>query len=605
MSPADCQTTASTAGRAHTLRYWGLYLAKAAALMGVLFVIGRFSPSLPPAGVALLWVAVSGASALGLAYQVVVRKTLKQAQYREGGWRARLNNGRVFSLVVSFVLSAACVASLIFEVAKWGLPQWCLIIASVPVFLLVSVLVRRLLHEEYEPAFLTSHVAQLSGIVVWVLLCGAFLVMTIVQPSETYTSASEAFQSAPQPFADAPSALMREAGDLTALTDGLTSYAMAQTAQVSYVWYLVWRVIMGATTLFAVASLLSLSLLSWPDLKRVFLPLEAAKDPDASRRPVARYVVVAVALPILLFAAFLVADHVVAQAAQTEEYSAAESFVRGQAGLAADLIDGTYYEHEAVAELTQQMGERSSELSAEAKEALVPTINAVYDAQLNNVDAYLDWYYSLPGDYERLATMVTGTVEDYVSDQFASIIGEGVDDTELVNQIEYFSAQACELEADFRDELASYRLDDVPEWLLDVQDTTDSASLLKTLEPTQKLVDAGTRIGVSVGAGATVGIVSKQLVKKAVDKPFFKQLVKKITEKIASKGVGTAIGGALGTVVGGPVGTAVGVAASAAIGVGADYGLLKLDEYLNRDQFRQEIVDIIEEQRAETLAIVQ
>ena len=83
MSPADCQTTASTAGRAHTLRYWGLYLAKAAALMGVLFVIGRFSPSLPPAGVALLWVAVSGASALGLAYQVVVRKTLKQAQYRE------------------------------------------------------------------------------------------------------------------------------------------------------------------------------------------------------------------------------------------------------------------------------------------------------------------------------------------------------------------------------------------------------------------------------------------------------------------------------------------------------------------------------------------
>ena len=48
----------------------------------------------------------------------------------------------------------------------------------------------------------------------------------------------------------------------------------------------------------------------------------------------------------------------------------------------------------------------------------------------------------------------------------------------------------------------------------------------------------------------------------------------------------------------------VGVAAGTAAAVGVDYAILMADEYLNRDEYRQQIVDSIEEQRRETLELV-
>ena len=73
---------------------------------------------------------------------------------------------------------------------------------------------------------------------------------------------------------------------------------------------------------------------------------------------------------------------------------------------------------------------------------------------------------------------------------------------------------------------------------------------------------------------------------------------------LSSRGVGAAVGGALGTVAG-PAGTAAGAVVGTAAGFGVDFGLLKLDEFMNREQYRQEIVDTIEEGRTEMLALVE
>ena len=87
-------------------------------------------------------------------------------------------------------------------------------------------------------------------------------------------------------------------------------------------------------------------------------------------------------------------------------------------------------------------------------------------------------------------------------------------------------------------------------------------------------------------------------------KEFFSEIVGRISSALASRAIGGGAGAAAGSVVPG-IGTIAGFVAGTAIGVGADYGMLKLDEVQNRETYKQEIIDTIEEQRTETLALVQ
>lgn len=373
-------TAFSTLLERPSVRRWGSFAIKAVILLGVLLLIGRTAPLMPPACVAVLWAAASAVSALGVAYQVVIRKTLWRHKYQAGGALARLNEGRALSLVVGFALSAVCVAAFV--------------------------------------------------------------------------------------------------------------------------------------------------------------------------------------------------------------------------------LDGKYYDYQAVEALIEETRQKSETLTAEAREVLVPLINESYDARLANVDSYLDWYYSLPADYERLAHMITGSVEDFVAEQFEAKIEEGIDDSAIAEELSSFSAQVEQLEADAMEKLESYELSGVPTWLIETKDALEADFLSEPLEPTHKLTDAGVRLGVSAAGGVAAGVLAKQLVTKIVEKQFFKTFVSKIAGAVGSRAAGGAVGGVVGSLVG-PVGTVVGIVTGTTIGVGVDYLLLNIDEAQNRESYKAEMVEAIEEERAAMLALVQ
>ncbi len=636
------------------------YLVKAAVLVGLLYAFGRYAGMLPPAGVAAVWAVLSAVSSLGLAYRHVVRKTIKQQGcYEAGGELARINNGRFFCLVGSFALSAVFIAGFVLEAPAWEASEWVLVAAAVPVYPLVFLPVYRLMRRQLRPAHRISGAVGWSVWIAGALLCAAYLALCLAQPAATFESAAAAFDSVAQPFADSPSALMREAGVLAAFSDGLAAYGASKAAEVSGAGYLAIKVALNASAFFGVANLLGLCMLGWFELKRVFLPLEAgpasdagadmgadasvvsgasatapapapvplpaADAPDAGPGPVepAPAVVPApapapaplraavatfVALPIMLAAAFLVADAMVARAAQTQEYTAAERFVRDQMGLAVFVLDGHYYDQAAVEALLEEARVASAALSEEAEATLVPLINASFDARLANVDAYLDWYYSLPADYERLVTMVTGTVEDFMRDQFTANIEAGIDDTALEDALRDLAERAAALEEDTASRLAEFEIAGVPEWLLMEKVPLGPDFMSGALEPSARILSAGERLGLGAGTGIVTGAaakhVAKNLATKVVEKQFFKEFVKKVAGKLGGRAVSAAVGGAVGT-IGGPLGTVVGAAVGTAAGVGIDYGMVKLDEWQNRESYREEIVQLIEEERSEMLAAVQ
>lgn len=602
--------------RSRAVRFGALYLVKAAALVGLLFVLGRCVGSLPAGAVAAVWAVLSAVSALGPTYRSVVNRTIKQRTYEGGGYLARRNNKRVLRILAAFAVSAACVAGLVFEAPRWGVPEWCLVAAAVPVYLLVFLFARRFVDREYRPAFRTSKAIGLSTVLTGLLLCVAYLALCLAQPAASFDSAAAAFDAAARPFEASPSALMREAGTFVALSDGLVAYGASKAAEISNAGYLTIEVVLSASAFFGVANLLGLCSLGWSELRRVFLPLEApvpaqiadsaqAVDPaPAKPAPLLSAVASFVVLPVLLATAFLVADAVVARAEQTEEFTAVERFVRDQVGLAVFVLDGRYYDQAETEALLEETRVASESLSEEAAETLVPLINASFDARLANVDAYLDWYYSLPGDYERLVTMVTGTVEDFMREQFVANIEASIDDSALEDALQGYAERATALREETAERLEQLEITGLPAWLFTEAVPLGDAFASDVLASSEGILSAGERWGVSVGAAAGTGFVAKHLAEKAVAKPFFQKFVSKVAGKIGSRAVSTAVGAAAGTIAG-PLGTAVGAVAGTAVGLGIDYGMVKFDEWQNRESYKEEIVQLIEEERSEMLAAVQ
>ena len=563
-------------------RRWAEYAVKAVVLFILLLALSQFAPTMPPVGVAVCWAALSIVAAIGLTYHVVIRKVLRQYMLKSGELAAGINGGRVFCLIATFIGAAVLLAGLMFESPKWGVVEWLVAAAAVPLYLVVYELMSRLLAKQMEQPFVKSRAILASGVIVGVLLCGVYVALCCTAPVPSFASVTEAYLAAPQPFADSPSALLAEIGKLVAVVDGAVAYGQSVAGTVSFTGYLAWKIAISASVFFGIASLLGVCVLELRELKLVFLPIEAAAGSAADVQPVKRFVVLACVLPILLVAGFLFAEHQASKAVQTEEYTAIEQIVRDNVGLVAYVLDGKFYDQQEVEALEAHAHELSAELAAEREATLTPLINAAYDRRVENVDAYLDWYYS--------------TVEDGMREQLTQRLNEGVDSTELEEKFNYYLEQSAALQEDLMDELHKHEVHAIPEWLIVETTPLEEDFFSEPLAPTQQFLDASQRMGLSAGVGVITGVIAKKAAQKVLGKPFFKKIVAGLLEKLAFRGL-LAEGG---TAIAPGVGTVIGIAAGSAV----DFLFLKADEAMNRESYHDEIVAAIEESRQEMLEAV-
>ena len=674
---------AASVDKSHSLPFcWWHYAIKAAAVVALLFLFSRVAAWAPGWCVAVVWAACSVLLAAGITYHAVVKKTINQAALHAGGMLGRINGGRTFRLIAAFIVSAVGVAGLLVASVGWDAWQWGLAVAAVPLFLLVYILVDKVVGKEAALLFRASLDVRASACITGVLLCAVSLALLAVQPTPEATSATEAFLSAESPFASSPSTIMSEAGLAVSYADALSTYGLSRLGELSAFGRYFAQTLLLVSSLFGLAGLLGTCALNLHELKRVFLPLETI---GAGQEAVARAsrgtgapqpvllkapIVAAVAAPLILVGAFAASDSALAQMKATDELTPTENLVREAFGTTAYVLDNKYYDQQQVQTLMEETAVRSAALSEDARNDLVPRINAIFDARAANVDSYLDWYYSLGADYERLGKLITGTIESFVADQLTESLEAGVDDSDFVSTLQSYVDQAAAISAEYEEGLANSELIGIPEWLLTSTEAITADFLSGPIEPTQRLLDAGERFGISATVGGVGGVaagvatskavggaaekaatsagekaaasaassagekaaasvagdaaekaagkqaakaaekavtknIGSKIVEKAAGKAFFKAIVSRIGSMIGSRGVGAAVGGAAGTLVGPGVGTAVGIAAGAAIGVGVDYGLLMLDEAQNRESYKAEIVEAIEEERAEALAQIE
>lgn len=234
-----------------------------------------------------------------------------------------------------------------------------------------------------------------------------------------------------------------------------------------------------------------------------------------------------------------------------------------------------------------------------------------------NVDPFLDWYFSLSAEYARLVALSLGNADDHISQKMEEMLAEGDPFRDLQTALDTAIAESGALRAEYvraaTQIIVSNRVEIAPGEEVEIVREGELADILITpelgplIDVSKNAMDKTAIRGVAGAAsGAAVAAVTGKVAAKGIIKVLGKVAVGKIAGGTGGATAGALVGGAIGSVV--PiVGTAFGAVVGGAIGgivmgVAVDAGLLALDDALNRDDIRNEILAAIEATRLETLA---
>ena len=251
------------------------------------------------------------------------------------------------------------------------------------------------------------------------------------------------------------------------------------------------------------------------------------------------------------------------------------------------------------------------------------TATAGFDGMRSNVPTFLDWYYSLSAEYLRTANLLIGSGEEYLLGQLKSHLERGSPfgavDTALAYMVAnpvlndaYLLARAREIEACEDSLLPS----DSTNFVIAL--TAGDALRGPVLHLDSAMYNARLSAAGLLGApaGVVAGVIIVKIGSKVIAGTVFKMaagaLIKIAGSKALTLGGGILVGAGTGG-AGGSVVPGIGMTAGAVVGgivggiaamVGVDYGLLKLDEAVSREEFSIEIIGAINESEAEFLALV-
>ena len=539
------------------------------------------------------------------AYVFFATKLHNRSLLSETGFFAKATRGKAIRIFVSFVLSLVAMVGLLFSVVRWGQAEWAIALVGAAACPFVFMLANKISAHEFKLAFEKTGTLVLGGVLLTLAIGVASAVVFANTPAPQFNSVFESFLANKNPFGESSSVLLADAGLLTTYTDTVLTCLLSHVADASWSGYVSAQVLLTVFSIGGFVNLLCACMM--PDcVCELFLPLADVDEPEErlqQRKPQAGLIVLTIVLAVVPLAAGLGAEAKAAEIESIEGVSQGKQFVQDQIGVAVYMIDGKTYDQEAVEMVLTDMAGESSELTNRVQNTLVPLINASFDKRIQNIDNYLDWYYSLSTDYERVIRTFTGSLEEGLKDQLAASLAEGIDDSELNDEMQTCTELAAKLQEELEARLAACEVTTVPDWLQKPAEF-DPKRIAEIKQPSEKLMEDNQRIIASVGGGAVGGYITKKVFDRVVGKEAKEAIAKMVTTLARSLGVKTAssaIGGAAGSVA--PVvGNAAGFVAGAAIGTGIDYALLKADETQNRQAYHDEIAESIEQQRAETLA---
>jgi hypothetical protein len=273
-----------------------------------------------------------------------------------------------------------------------------------------------------------------------------------------------------------------------------------------------------------------------------------------------------------------------------------------------------------LADLSGALGGRLKSIRTDALVAADAEIDAALDAFFvkaeQSVDAYLDWYFSVVGEYQRLAAAATG---DFGALMVAELDQRLFGDTGFEPWLQGVYA---DLDADAEQRIGQLA-DEVGWELRSAAETSDCAFELiagtGSADGSQALLGfsrdarrAGTAAAVAATAAVTTKLLSKQVAGAVASKLATKkgvQTAAALAGKAAAKKGGSSLASAMASGLGtagfcalsGPWAVLCGIGVGVATWLAVDKAMVEVDEARFRNEMRADLMAALEEQR-QTLA---
>ncbi|GAA8560756.1 hypothetical protein KYTH28_05570 [Helicobacter pylori] len=217
-----------------------------------------------------------------------------------------------------------------------------------------------------------------------------------------------------------------------------------------------------------------------------------------------------------------------------------------------------------------------SDLLSSSKDKMYSKVDAqidnLFDPIENNVDKFLDWHYSLKGNYSELALFVAKKLGLSVEDALFNKLQEKLLGADYKQRLKTMTDNISDA---FISLLHQHKKDTEKIATQGVADISQVVESLKNIDDRTER-DLKLKMGFAAAIGATAGVGAGALMKRLAPK-----LVEKLGTKLGAKFLakfGIAVGGVLST-------------------LGTDAAFNYIDEWLHRDDFKKEILNNINEMK--------
>jgi hypothetical protein len=599
-----------------------LSFLKGFLVVASLAAILRLAGEVPFVGIFLLVCLLSLPLALVQSYRTSINSSIRALAFNPGGIIAGFLGRRFFKNVLYAGAAFVLAFSLLLNLASLALNEWVYAILAWPVFLVVFALFRRTIKKEV-PAWLLNPYALLGA-----LRIAPFLMILIYFPGIWYGGnvtlhlTPEAARLAETvPFANTDSQFLNRISDLMVAIEGYRDFAFGKIFKLNpWAWFGLTFVI-SWTFFYALSSLFVFVLIPKGELRRAWArPLQNGEiSPPSFKRALFQIAVPFLGVFVLFFCLAVRAELV---AMMSREDIAREICLRAEnfrVRIGDELFDGEI--------VTAAIRHRKlyENLTKENKKKLLREIDRVFDGYKNNVDNYLDWYYSLQGDYARVGTMLVGEAETFMSDSLTTMLAQNINQEGVTTVLRELNQIMDGEKKSFEEIKEAYRIpcgvDSLPFLDAPKAQMNFSPQAFNRLTIPPDLFKLKIRLAVSGAVGLTGGILAgigvKKVVMKIAQNVFFKSAAKTLVG-VASKRAASVVGagvvaGATGAAIGTGVAAGPGTAAGAVLGFGTgvlgaivtDYLLLKVEEVLSRDNFRVSLISMLEIQRKEMVRAIE
>ncbi len=593
------------------------YLALSASWLGFAYYAGRLIPHQQ------LWFALLVTFSFGLPiyfaaiYAVTIQRIYLSSQFQKLGILHWLFTRRILAYIWWMLWSVIFAFLLLFYLGAAEKQEWVIFFATIPAFAVIYTIFFPIAAREYKPYIAVHKSLSWSRRITALVMAVCFVAfVNHSDPNRQYASLTEAVAMESQKLDGATnSILILETNRLLGFIEGLKRYALSSLHSFNDTLYL--GLVFLGSLLFFYNVVLGISSFMVPlaEYRRVFTAIQDTDQPPpipplawALTSAITTFFILFIYVPSTVYIdAWLRSNPETIQEVHTSQQTVIQTV---------EMIGNEYYKPGTAEQIEQAYLDSLSRLESSIGK-LKETSDAGFKQMTNNVDSYLDWYYSLPGEYERIVALATGVLENWMAEKLQSYLMQGNVFGPVQQSIEEVLKNNQQLRTEHLQKveqiLTENRIEPTDNSQLEIVRHA-SLSALKEPPTHSVIVNLENRILISGGigtAGAITGAIAGKITAKVAGKGVIKLGAQALIKVTAGKAVsamggaaaGAATGMALGSFIPG-IGTAIGAAIGGVIG-GITIGLtvekllLMLEEAFSRDEFKRQILDAIEDERIE------